>query len=83
MPITLQATMKIGDHTVAALVETSCFVQVESKPRSAWLSKRPVAILLNKEEQVSAFDHHGKAMTLNEVERLCPGALANFTDQSI
>lgn len=76
MTVELETGLRVGGRTVAALVRRSVRSHGGRRGLSAWIDKRPVAILIVEGAGARAFDIQGNPLSLDEVERLCPGAAA-------
>ena len=78
MTLVLDPTVRVGDHVIAAL----CRVQVS---RQGWrhgavfaARKEPVAILFGLPGKVRTISVAGTPLSREEVDVLCPGAMAEF-----
>ncbi len=83
MTISLQFGPKLRGRRVAVLVETKRATTNCFKGLGVWLSKKPLAILIDDAGNLSAIDVSGEPMTTEAIERLCPGAWAQFEDDAV
>jgi hypothetical protein len=78
MTISLQFGPTLDGRRVAVLVETKRATTNCFKGLGVWLSKKPLAILIDDAGSLSVVDMSGEPMDTDAVESLCPGALAQF-----
>lgn len=74
MTVELEPGLRVGDRIVAALVRQRVHSHCGRGGLSAWIEKRPVAILIVEGADARASDMNGDPLSLAEVERLRPGA---------
>lgn len=77
MTVALDAVVRVDGVAFAAIVERS----IQSGARGAvWFRgvKRPVAILINRDGETTAFEIDGAPITLEELEQRFPGRRAEF-----
>ena len=75
MAITLEHSVRIGEQELAAIVECTVVALGRDAPYG-WGLKRPLAILVARGREIRAFDLRGNAAALDDIEHLCPGAIA-------
>ena len=79
----LEPVIKVGDHHAAALVQRRLLRRNHCGGFGVWFTKRPLAILVRDASGVRAIDSNdGAAVSLQDVERLCSGAIDAFIRQS-
>lgn len=78
MKTLLERAISVGDARVAALVRQNIHSHTSSRFLAVSASKNPVALLIWHGDQCTAFTPAGEPMAETEVERLCPGAMAQF-----
>ena len=76
MTLTLERPVFAGSTAIAAIAR----IEMLHHRAGCVGSKRAVALLIRLEEGVQAFTPHGRQMSAEEVESLCPGALARFSE---
>ncbi len=78
MTVSLDPPRRAGGVTVAALCR--CEVRARPATRGAVCSgrKRPVALLVLQGARILAIGLDGRPVDPDEIEALCPGALAQF-----
>jgi hypothetical protein len=74
----LERAIAVGDTWVAALVRQSLHGHATAHFLSVSADKCPVALLIRRGDQCAVFTPAGETMAEAEVERLCPGATAQF-----
>lgn len=78
MDVTLEAPVFAGGAAFAALSRTDVL-----RHRAGCVgSKKAVALLVRHDAELRAFTPRGREMTADEVEALCPGALARFAEMA-
>ncbi|MBO6673941.1 MAG: hypothetical protein JJ908_06735 [Rhizobiales bacterium] len=82
MTISLQFGPKLNGQRVAVLVETKRATTNCFKGLGIWLSKKPLAILIDDAGSVSVTDMSGAPMDTDMIEQLCPGALVAFKESA-
>lgn len=81
MTVVLGHPVAVGEAVVAALICNS--ISEHRLPRHVWLtgSRRPVAILVRRGDDVIAFTPEGNSLAAEDVEDLCPGAIQQFLSE--
>ena len=83
MTYVLDSPVIVGKTTVAALTRSSISKSWSDGHVSMKVEKLPEILLFKREEQLTAIKPSGEPVTLQEVERLCPGAISRFEAASI
>lgn len=78
MTVGLDAPVVARGVTVAAI----CRTELAALRFGCLGAKRPLALLVREADGVRAFAPDGREMSAAEVEHLCPGALARFSERA-
>jgi hypothetical protein len=78
MTFVLERSNAVGGTWVAAVVNQTVHRHATGNHLVLTAERHPVAILLGRGEQLAAFTTAGEPLAMDEVERWCPGATAQF-----
>lgn len=79
MTVMLDRAVQVGDATVAAICRVRVVPQGWRGGALFLAEKMPVAILIGHAGRVACFAPDATGMSREEIEALCPGALAAFS----
>jgi len=74
MDLTLETPVFAGGAAFAAISRT----EVTRHRAGCFASKRAVALLIRREDDILVLTPSGRPMSTEDVEKLCPGSLAKF-----
>ncbi|NND48775.1 MAG: hypothetical protein HKN60_00820 [Rhizobiales bacterium] len=77
MTVELDQIVRVGQVSIAALVESSIH-RGYVHSLSFYGAKHPVAVLIHREDQTTAFEIGGPPIALDELDRRYPGQCARF-----
>lgn len=80
--MTLEGPVRAGDALLAALVRQDVMPHRSGQMLAVTGSRQPVAFLIHAGGATGAFGPDGSALALEEIERLRPGTLAEFTSKA-
>ncbi len=80
MSWSIDPPVRIGDLTLAAIVECRTSARSLCGALIATGEKRPVLILVQRGGEASGFDLNGKAMSAEEISRDYPGAIEGLRE---
>jgi len=78
MKLVLDSPVIIGETVVAAVSQNSISKNMSDRHIAVTGAKLPVALLVKTDDLLIAFNPSGASMTLDDVERLCPGVISQF-----
>ena len=78
MKFVLDSPIIVGEILVAAVCRNTIFENVSDRHIAVTGAKRPVALLVKSDDLLIALNPSGASMTLDDVERLCPGMISQF-----
>lgn len=78
MTCVLDPAIRVGQVRIAVVSQTR--VVPQDSRNAAWFTagKKPLFVLMERNEKVSVFDLSGHKIPLADIEALCPGLCASF-----
>ncbi len=82
MTLVLERPRVCGDRAAAAVVRHSVAERRWGRHVAITASRSPVALLVRHGDHLAAFTPQGDPLALDDVERMCPGAISAFVGGS-
>jgi hypothetical protein len=78
MTFVLDSPVTVGETVVAAVTRNTISKNISDRHIAVTGAKHPVALLVKSDDLLIALNPSGASMTLDDVEKLCPGMVSRF-----
>lgn len=78
MKFVLDSPVIVGETVVVAVSRNTISKNMSDRHIAVTGAKHPVALLVKSDDLLIALNPSGASMTLDDVERLCPGMISQF-----